>query len=73
MKIVRLHKCSCILEQRSFHSHAEVGNGSCLAILLITTGKRIRLGEFFFFFKTTLNIYLRLTSRKWFAVSVMQN
>lgn len=50
MKIVRLHKCSCILEQRSFHSHAEVGNGSCLAILLITTGKRIRLGEFFFFF-----------------------
>lgn len=49
MKIVRLNKCSCILEQRSFHSHAEVGNGSCLAILLITTGKRIRLGEFFFF------------------------
>lgn len=71
MKIVRLHKCSCVLEQRSFHSHAEVGNGSCLAILLITTGKRIRLGEFFF--KTTLNIYLRLTLRKWFAVSVMQN
>lgn len=48
MKIVRLHKCSCILEQRSFHSHAEVGNGSCLAILLITTGKRIRLGLLFF-------------------------
>lgn len=44
VKIVRLYKSSWSRHQRSFQSHAEVGDGSCLAILLITTGNNRTFG-----------------------------